>query len=73
MLETTQEALEKIDPLLDAGDTESAARMLMGLDPTSLLALLIHVLRDRGSAIAESIAATYLRETADRKPLAPAS
>jgi hypothetical protein len=73
MLETTQEALEKIDPLLDAGDTESAARMLLGLDPTSLRALIIHVLNDRGSAIAERVAKTYLRENAARKPLAPAS
>jgi hypothetical protein len=63
MLEITQETLEKIDPLLDAGDTESAARMLMGLDPTSLRALLIHLLHHRGTVVAEAVAATYLRET----------
>jgi hypothetical protein len=63
MLEITQETLEKIDPLLDAGDTESAGRLLMGLDPTSLRALLIHLLHDRGTAVAEAVAATYLKET----------
>ena len=63
MLEITQETLEKIDPLLDAGDTESAGRLLMGLDPTSLRALLIHLLNDRGTAVAEAVAATYLKET----------
>ena len=73
MLEITQETLEKIDPLLDAGDTESAARMLTGLGPTSLRALFIHVLRDRGTAVAEAVAATYLSETAERKRLLPTS
>ena len=66
MLEITQEVLEKIDPLLDSGDTESAGRLLMVLDPTSLRALLLHVLRERGTTVAEAVAATYLNETARR-------
>ena len=66
MLEITQEILEKLDPLLDSGDTESAGRLLMVLDPTSLRALIIHVLRQRGTAVAEAVAATYLNETARR-------
>jgi len=72
MLEITQETLEKIDPLLDAGDIESAARMLMGLDATSLRALLIHLLHDRGTVVAETVAATYLSKVAEHEPLEPA-
>ena len=64
MLEITQEILEKVDPLLDAGDTESAGKLLVVLDQTSLRALLIHVFRERGVAVAEAIAETYLSETA---------
>jgi len=73
MLESTQETLEKIDPLLDAGDTESAAQMLTELDRTSLRALLIHVMDERGTAVAETVAAIYLSKIAEREPLAPAS
>jgi len=73
MLEITQETLEKIDPLLDAGDIESAAHMLVGLDATSLRALLIHVLHDRGTLVAETVASTYLSKVAEREPMAPAS
>jgi hypothetical protein len=67
MLEMTQEILEEVDPLLDAGDTESAGRLLMVLDPTSLRALLFHVLRERGTTVAEAVAATYLSETVERR------
>mgnify|MGYP003572142387 CR=1 FL=1 len=63
MLEITQEILEKVDPLLDAGDTESAGKMLVVLDSTSLRALFIHVIRERGAAVAEAIAKTYLSTT----------
>lgn len=66
MLEITQEILEEVDPLLDAGDTESAGRLLMVLDTTSLRALIIHVLRERGITVAEAVAATYLNRTAER-------
>jgi len=66
MLEITQQILEEVDPLLDAGDTASAGRLLVVLDPTSLRALLFHVLRERGTIVAEAVAATYLSETADR-------
>ena len=65
MLEITQEILEKVDPLLDAGDAESAGNLLTALDRTSLTALLIHVLRERGAAVADAVAATYLRATAN--------
>ena len=63
MLEITQEILEQVDPLLDAGDTESAGKLLTVLDRTSLRALLIHVLRERGAEVAEAIAVTYLSAT----------
>ena len=63
MLETTQETLSKVDPLLDSGDTESAVELLFALDRISLYALLIHVLRERGTAVAEAVASTYLRAT----------
>jgi hypothetical protein len=64
MLEITQETLEKVDPLLDSGDTESAGELLMALDHTSLCALLIHVLQERGAAVADAVAAGYLRAAA---------
>jgi hypothetical protein len=60
MLEITQEILEQVDPLLDVGDTESAGELLMVLDRTSLRALLIHVLRERGATVAEAVAETFL-------------
>jgi len=60
MLEITQDTLERVDPLLDAGDTESAGRLLTVLDRISLRALLIPVLREWGAAVAEAVAATYL-------------
>lgn len=63
MLEITQEILEKVDPLLDVGDTESAGKLLTVLDRTSLRALLIHVLRERGATVAEAVAETCLRRT----------
>jgi hypothetical protein len=64
MLEITQEILKKVDPLLDAGDTESAGKLLVDVDPTSLRALLIHILRERGTAIADAVGEAYLREHA---------
>ena len=62
MLEITQEILEKVDPLLDAGDEESAGKLLVHVDQTSLRAVLIHILRDRGSEVADTVGAAYLRE-----------
>lgn len=62
MLEVTQEILEKIDPLLDAGDAESAGKLLVGVDQVSLRAVLIHILRERGSEVADLVGAVYLRE-----------
>jgi hypothetical protein len=73
MLEITQEILEKVDPLLDVGDTESASKLLIELDRTSLRALLIHVLRERGAGVANAVAATYLSVTADRAQHAKAA
>lgn len=66
MLESTQDILEAVDPLLDAGDTDSAGRLLMTLDSTSLRALLLHILKERGTAVAEAVGATYVRESAGR-------
>ena len=65
MLEITQQTLEKVDPLLDVNDTESAGKLLLQLDRTSLRALLIHIIRERGAPIAEAVAVAYLRETGD--------
>ena len=62
MLEITQEILEKVNPLLDAGDTESAGKILVEVDQTSLRAALIHILRERGSEIADAVGTAYLRE-----------
>lgn len=62
MLEVTQEILGKVDPLLDADDPESAGKLLMHVDQTSLRAVLIHILRERGSEIADAVGAAYLRE-----------
>jgi len=65
MLENTREVLEQVDPLLDAGDTESAGKLLIPLDRTSLRALLIHVVRKRGAPVADAVAAAYLRATTE--------
>lgn len=62
MLEVTQEILEKVDPLLDAGDAETAGKLLVEVDVTSLRALVIHILRERGTAIADAVGRAYLRE-----------
>jgi hypothetical protein len=62
MLEATQETLQKIDPLLDRGDTDSAGKLLVAVDQTSLRAVLIHILRERGSEVADAVGAAYLRE-----------
>jgi hypothetical protein len=61
MLENTQRILEKVDPLLDEGDTESAGKLLVPLDRTSLRASLTHVLRGRGKVVADAVATAYLR------------
>jgi len=62
MLEVTQEILEKIEPLLDDGDAESAGKLLVGVDQTSLRAVLIHILRERGGIIADLVGVAYLHE-----------
>ena len=64
MLEVTQEILEKIDPLLDGGDAESAGKLLVDVDPTSLRAVLIHILRERGGDVADAVGAAYLKQEA---------
>ena len=61
MLEITQEILENIAPLLDAGDTESAGKLLAGVDQTLLRAVLIHILREWGSQVADEVGVAYLR------------
>ena len=65
MLENTRKVLERVDALLDVGDTESAGKLLVPLDRTSRRALFIHVTRERGAAVADTVAAAYLRATAD--------
>lgn len=65
MLENTQEVLAQVDRLLDDGDTETAAELLLPLDETSLRALVIHVIRERGAAVANAVAGAYLRAIQD--------
>ena len=62
MLEVTQEILAKVDPLLDAGNAESAGRLLVHVDQSSLRAILIHILREHGSEVADTVGAAYLHE-----------
>jgi len=64
MLESTQEILEKLDPLLDVGDMQSAGRLLVEVDLTSLRALLIHISRERGTSVADGVGKAYLQEHA---------
>jgi hypothetical protein len=66
MLENTLEGLEQLQPLLDDGDTESAAKLLILQDRTSLRALRIYVARKRGVSVMDAGAASYLRATAHR-------
>ena len=66
MLENTREVVKQLDPLLDDGDMESAGELLIPLDTTSLCALLIHIVRKRGSPVADAVAHAYLRAAADR-------
>ena len=63
MLEITQDIIGKINELLDSGDTESAGKLLVEVDQTSLRAALIHILRERGSEVADAVGAAYLRES----------
>jgi hypothetical protein len=62
MLEIAQEIVEKIDPLLDAGDAESAGKLLVHVNQAVLRAVLIHVLRERGGEVADAVGSAYLRE-----------
>lgn len=73
MLEVTQEILEKVDPLLDAGDSEAAGKLLVDADPTSLRALLIHILRERGATVADAVGTAYLREQKTRAQIQEAA
>ena len=66
VLEITQEILENVAPLIDAGDTESAGKMLAGVDQTLLRAVLIHILREWGSEVADRVGVAYLREHESR-------
>jgi hypothetical protein len=65
MLERTQKILEKVDRLLDEGDTESAGKLLLPLDRVSLRALLINATRETGAPIADAIAESYLHAVVD--------
>ena len=60
MLELTQETLWRVERLLDAGDTESAGKLLLKVDSVSLRAVILHILKDRGKAAADPVGAAYL-------------
>jgi hypothetical protein len=62
MLEITQEIVEQIEPLLDAGDAESAGKLLAEVDPISLRAVLIYILRERGGDVADAVGSAFLRQ-----------
>jgi len=66
MLQITQDILDHVNPMLDAGDTESAGKLLVDVDSTHLRALLIHILRDRGTVVADAVGEAYLHEHALR-------
>ena len=73
MLEHTLEILWKADPLLDAGDAEAAGKLLVEVDLVSLRALLIHILRERGTRVADAVGEAYLREHAARSQMSEAA
>ena len=62
MLEITQELLHRIAPLMDAGDTETAGKLLLTVDENSLRAILINVLHERGSQAADTLGMAYLKQ-----------
>lgn len=62
VLEITQEILERITPLLDAGNAESAGKLLANVDQASLRAVLLHILREWGGEVADAVGVAYLHE-----------
>lgn len=61
MRELTQSVIERMEPLLAAGDTDAAASLLLELqDTTALRAVIIHTLRAHGKEVAEAVATAYL-------------
>lgn len=62
MLKVTQDILEKIALSLDAGDAESAGRLLVDVDQTMLRAVLLHIMRKWGGVVADAVGVAYLRE-----------
>jgi hypothetical protein len=61
MRELTQSVIERMEPLLAAGDTETAAALLLELqDSTALRAVIIHTLRAYGKDVAEAVATAFL-------------
>ncbi len=62
MLEHTQELLENLEPLLESGNTQAAGKLLTQVDPTSLRAVLIHLVKERGSDLADAVGRAYLHE-----------
>lgn len=61
MRELTQSVIERMEPFLATGDTESAAALLLELqDSTALRAVIIHTLRTHGKDVAEAVATAYL-------------
>jgi len=62
MLERTQEILEDMNALLESGDTQAAGKLLTQVDPISLRAVFIHLVKERGSDLADAVGRAYLRE-----------
>lgn len=62
MLEHTQELLEDLALLLESGNTQAAGKLLAQVDPTSLRAVFIHLIKERGGDMADAVGRAYLRE-----------
>ena len=66
MLEHTQEILEDLDPLLDSGDIQAAGKLLTQVDRTSLRAIFIHLVKERGGDLADEVGRAYLHERGEK-------
>ncbi len=62
MLEHTQEILEDLAPLLESGDTQAAGKLLTQVNRTSLRAVFIHLVKERGGDLADAVGRAYLHE-----------
>ena len=62
MLEHTQEILEDLHPLLESGDIQAAGKLLTQVDPISLRAVFIHLVKECGGDLADEVGRAYLSE-----------